>query len=811
MDEHLLVEVSSRLDADPELEPEVRRLIDAALLNEIDIDDGTVDRPAASPSAKDSRSSRVYVKAVKVAGFRGVGAAAQLDLPTGPGLTLVVGRNGSGKSSFAEGLELLLTGDNQRWSRRKSKEWKSGFRNIHESAGVFLEADLTIEGGPVAHARRSWKQDEALDAGTFTLTTRGQSVSSVGAMGWDQPLQAYRPFLSYSEIGSILDQGPSTLFDTLDPILGLADLRAAANHLTGQQKSIKDRAKEVRERLKEIRVGLAKLEDDRARRVDKLLAARKWKLDEIGSLITQDAQADDSSLSARLGHLARLPGPNLERVADVVVELREALKERETNRRAEGERTNRLLALLEKAIDFHQDAGDGDCPVCGKVGALHGGWAEQTKARVDVLRKEVEASASADRAIDKVVRRVRAMLSDPPPILLTEMEIGLDVSAAHSAWADWAMLKNVGPELLAEEIEGRALAHASALEELRRDAERARQKREQDWLAVALEIHAWLPAAQEVLNHADLGRQLVKAKKRLVDETQAIRDDRFAPIKSRVMAFWELLRARSSVKIKDLALTGSHTRRKVEIDVAVDGTKASALGVMSQGELNALVLSLFLPRATMAESPFGFLFIDDPVQAMDLARVDGLAQVLEEVARTHQVVVFTHDERLPAAIRRLKIESSVLAVERSRHSTVEITKRLDPVKQHLDDAWALAETDRLPPDVAARVVPGICRQALEAACVEVILRRRLAAGESHAEVERLLADNSKLNPLIALAMTDAPNLVEDARAKLNRRIHPRGAKIVKRCNRGAHSGWDDDLVAFVRDAQKLAFGIQGIS
>jgi hypothetical protein len=51
-----------------------------------------------------------YLSSVTVKGFRGIGPAATLTVRPGPGLTLVVGRNGSGKSSFAEGLEVLLTG-----------------------------------------------------------------------------------------------------------------------------------------------------------------------------------------------------------------------------------------------------------------------------------------------------------------------------------------------------------------------------------------------------------------------------------------------------------------------------------------------------------------------------------------------------------------------------------------------------------------------------------------------------------------------------------------------------------------------------
>src|SRR5207249_9302180 len=66
-------------------------------------------------------------------------------------------------------------------------------------------------------------------------------------------------------------------------------------------------------------------------------------------------------------------------------------------------------------------------------------------------------------------------------------------------------------------------------------------------------------------------------------------------------------------------------------------------------------LSLHDALPILSSSPFRFVVIDDPVQSMDPSRVDGLAWALEETAQTRQVIVFTHDERLHEAVRRLGI------------------------------------------------------------------------------------------------------------------------------------------------------------
>src|SRR5262249_54929404 len=207
--------------------------------------------------------------------------------------------------------------------------------------------------------------------------------------------------------------------------------------------------------------------------------------------------------------------------------------------------------------------------------------------------------------------------------------------------------------------------------------------------------------------------------------------------------------------------TGGGPRRRVALEVTVDGVEGAALGVMSQGELHALALSLFVPRATLPESPFRFIVIDDPVQSMDPARVDGLARVLESAAANRQVLVFTHDDRLPEAVRRLDIAADIVEVMRREASVVELRRALDPVGRYLEDAFAVASAGDLPSSAAASVVPGLCRLALEAACMEVVRRRRLTRGEPHAEVERALSEAGGLGPLAALALFDDAARVRD--------------------------------------------------
>jgi len=110
-------------------------LIIAALIGEDELASAVSGEQVTAPSAPTAQGNlephRAYLRSITVEGFRGIGPRASLRLQSGPGLTLVVGRNGSGKSSFAEAAELALTGTNKRWSGGGHSAERAGWRNLH--------------------------------------------------------------------------------------------------------------------------------------------------------------------------------------------------------------------------------------------------------------------------------------------------------------------------------------------------------------------------------------------------------------------------------------------------------------------------------------------------------------------------------------------------------------------------------------------------------------------------------------------------------------------------------------------------------
>ncbi len=770
---------------------------------------------AAAPRAAQARTSPAllgaFLQSIAVEGFRGIGPLQTLELRPGPGLTLVVGRNGSGKSSFAEGLEVLLTGDSLRWKERAAV-WREGWRNLHHPAAS-LNATFLVEGqrGPCLVSRR-WEENAAFEAAEAAAQLHESPRSELASLGWTGPLRTHRPFLSYNELGSLLDEGPSKLYDALASILGLEDivetLAALQEARRSREKALKD-ATDARDRLV---ARLREVEDDRARKVVTAVEGKEWDLDAVDDALGGMASAGAGAAADVLHGIASLEPPDPDRVAAASAAMREAAAAVRSARETAAARSRDAAALLESALQYHAAHGDGDCPVCGRKGALDSAWRKKQKEAVARLHDAArEADAVHERA-DAARRQWEGLAPLKPEALTRATELGLDLGPLVEALGNWVKAGSITDlGALADHVESASGPLREAVVRLR-DSARAELGRKDDaWRPLAVEVAAWLKGARGAVTGASELKRLKAAEAWFKKAAAGIRDDRFAPIAEKAARIWEHLRQQSHVELGRIQLTGEGTRRRVALDVTVDGVEGAALGVMSQGELHSLALSLFVPRATLPESPFRFIVIDDPVQSMDPARVDGLARVLEGASADRQVVVFTHDDRLPEAVRRLDIAAEIIEVTRRAASVVELRRALDPVGRYIEDALAVAGTADLPSSAAARVVPGLCRLGLEAACMEVVRRRRLSRGEPHAEVERALSDAGRLTRLLALALFDDAERSAEVLPRLQREAGAPLAETVKQCAEGAHEGKATGAVELVRQSSKLAAWLRGLS
>ena len=87
--------------------------------------------------------------------------------------------------------------------------------NLHHPQAA-LAAEFALEGETGACTlAREWPDGADLADASTWAQVHGQPRTGPEALGWETPLEAYRPFLSYNELGSLLDEGPSKLYDAL--------------------------------------------------------------------------------------------------------------------------------------------------------------------------------------------------------------------------------------------------------------------------------------------------------------------------------------------------------------------------------------------------------------------------------------------------------------------------------------------------------------------------------------------------------------------------------------------------------------------
>ena len=572
--------VTSQLRADEVPEPVATLILNAMRANAPD------PGPASGPPA--ASPSRIYLKSVAVEGFRGIGPKATLLLTPGPGLTVVSGRNGSGKSSFAEAAELALTGENKRWADR-SAIWREGWRNLHAPDPTAISVQLTEDGVPgTTTVTRAWADGAGLDSADDAVWA-GATERSLAAKGWLRPLELYRPFLSYAELGALVSGKPTSMHDAMQAILGLDLLTATEKTLTDARRTADADSKAAKQHLPALLAALAANPDERARRAEQALSGKMWDLPALEGL----AVGDGAGTEERVGLLRQVTSitlPTAEAVSAALTRLsaaRSAVTALAGTRAADA---RRLAGLLSAALKHQRAHVAEPCPVCGGR-PLDAAWAAATTASVGEL---TEAAAQADAAHAEQAAAARALAEIVPPrpaVLRADFGGELAPGDTGAAWDAWQA--SATAETFA------ALQAAVVL--LQEAAARAISRRAEAWQPLAAQLADWTRLAVKGQAATVLTKDLNKAIDWLRTVGRAVRNARLAPFARTSAEVWETLRQESNVELGPITLAGAGPLRKVTLDVTIDGVPSAALSVMSQGELHALGLALFLPRATAAD------------------------------------------------------------------------------------------------------------------------------------------------------------------------------------------------------------------
>ncbi|MDR0489552.1 MAG: AAA family ATPase [Propionibacteriaceae bacterium] len=735
--------------ADQELSEKAQWLIVAAVEGDAEfaavVGGETPQKPVSTQVVADPK--RAFLKTIVVEGFRGIGPKSKLELTPAPGLTVVAGRNGSGKSSFAEAVDIALRGRSERGKKRPTlgdDQW----RNLHH-AKPSIEVQTVLEGAGLTTLGVQWSENAGLDeCQRWTQELSQKRVAGAETLGWNQALELYTPTLSYDELGGVFDRNPSQFHDALEAFLGLAQVTEATKRLNNYVKAVSEPSTRLRAATSRVKAALSGVDDERASTTLTVISSRAPDIEVVRTLLAGGSGSADPRVSA-LERLATYVLPDWSLVVSALAEVQSAENNLKEALVKTGDIGMDAHDLLIGALAYHQDHGDGLCPVCGQ-GQLGQEWAQKAQETVEAS-KAVRQSVSEARQ-----RRTQAdrgwVNCQPMTPRLEGVQDVLNVESLASAVQAWQEVAKHPCEVTVEDA-GRVyeIFRVEAVAVVGRAQEEARS-RQNKWAEVVQHVAEWLSAYEAAENGRDTLARAKEAHEWLKTNGEKLRNSRLEPLTEESRRIWSKLKQQSNVDLGAITLEGSANRRRVDLRARVDDSDETGVAVMSQGELHALALSLFIPRANSDASPFGFIIFDDPIQAMDPSKIDGLIDVLSDLARTRQVVVFSHDDRLPDALRRSSVEARLVEIVRGKNSVVSVSDLSNPSQRYIDEARAVLLESHLTTQDMMRVIPGLCRHALESQCKDMFYVRLLGSGSSRDEVEKMWNDAHKTSTRLMLAV-----------------------------------------------------------
>ena len=407
--------------------------------------------------------------------------------------------------------------------------------------------------GGVARARRSssraqrdraWCRGAGRARPTFEAAEVAAQAPRRAARATSEPSAGPRrcartgPFLSYNELGSLLDEGPSKLYDALSSILGLEDLVQALGALQEARRSREKALKEATDARGRLLERLRGVDDDaRGARSRPALEGKDWDLGAVeavarrrlagrgrgrgrGRRAARDREPRAAGPGARRGRgrarCARRPRRVQLQPRDGVGPLaRRGGAPRERAPLPRGPRRRRLPGVREEGR-ARRRAGASSSARPWRACATRRARRTPSTQRADAARRAVGGPGAAEARGAHAGGRGRPR---PRPA----------GRGARAPGSQAGSIADLGE--LADHVESASGPLREAIVRLR-DAARAELGRREDaWRPLAVEVAAWLGRrARRRSAEPPTSSALKPAEAWLKKAAAGIRDDRFAPI-----------------------------------------------------------------------------------------------------------------------------------------------------------------------------------------------------------------------------------------------------------------------------------------
>lgn len=620
---------------------------------------------------------------VEIEAFRGFAKPQRLDLNAD--VVVIRGDNGTGKSSVADALLWLFTGTIPRLKERAkglrktddpivSRYRSEGPARVRLALQLPDQRRLDFErrGGMDRPQLTAREDDRVLENADELLA---QSLAGIHAHQLAQAVESWG-VLRQDKLLAALDSGEE-LHRRLADVIGLERVslfadsaKKTADGLVHERRGVEQTLDALRQRRDQAREQLTDAERQAVQTSDagQRLAAL---VERLASTLPEDVHL--TSRPDSLEALAAL-GREISGLADAARTLADAAKEmvsaREASVGAVDELERELSSLQAQAHQAAQRAptqvqlasaalellGD-ECPVCGQpIDAAS--VRQHLTELLQSAQAEAESAAGAQRAVADMQARLQTARTTQRRLEAAgqryenasgqlEERLTSTTLRVGPAWK-----QPEGAQALAVTLE----QLGSRVREVHAEAQRDAGQQVAQLSAVVESSNAEIARAETALEELsgrvkraqDLDRDARLAAQRIVDRALQRLGPSFAEVFDRLAphpTFTEL-RAVQDIYYKKNQVVP-------EIRDPERNVSGNPSVLLSEGHLNVVALSYFLGMALNAgDGALPFIFLDDPLQSMDVISVLGFADLCRRLRERRQLIITTHDRRFASLLSR---------------------------------------------------------------------------------------------------------------------------------------------------------------